>query len=99
MSSFLWQIGPYWWVMTFGKHHLSLAIYGLRPYPASLAFLANLPPQQPPGQFPCFGPGGPSELPGASGPWSHPFDYEVWGPFRPLRPLQSVGRNPWPLFA
>ncbi|MBW0479590.1 hypothetical protein O181_019305 [Austropuccinia psidii MF-1] len=47
-----------------------------------LGLFSNSPPHQPPVQYLFFGPGGPSGLPGASGPsshhqglWPNPFDY------------------------
>ncbi|MBW0512934.1 hypothetical protein O181_052649 [Austropuccinia psidii MF-1] len=43
MSSSSWQIGPYWCFIAFGPHHLSLAIYGSRPYPALFRLFDQLP--------------------------------------------------------
>ncbi|MBW0532225.1 hypothetical protein O181_071940 [Austropuccinia psidii MF-1] len=83
---------------------------GLIPHP--LAFLANSPSHQPPGQYPFSGPGGPAGLPGASfslqpppGPLAPPLSLWGFGPFRP--PMASPAHSPYavdrqilrPLFA
>ncbi|MBW0483242.1 hypothetical protein O181_022957 [Austropuccinia psidii MF-1] len=53
ISSVLWPIRPFvvlygFWAICTSSGHI------LKP----LALLANSPPHQPPGQYPCFGPGG-----------------------------------------
>ncbi|MBW0475940.1 hypothetical protein O181_015655 [Austropuccinia psidii MF-1] len=53
-SSVLWPIGPFWRFMAFGDIS-PLTGHILQP----LALSANSPPHQTPGQYLCFGPGGP----------------------------------------
>ncbi|MBW0508050.1 hypothetical protein O181_047765 [Austropuccinia psidii MF-1] len=68
-----------------------------RPYPASVASLANYASHHPPGQYLISGPGGLFTLPEASGPSDT--IQRVWGlsgpnmPFRP--PTASMVRGPW----
>ncbi|MBW0503643.1 hypothetical protein O181_043358 [Austropuccinia psidii MF-1] len=87
--------------MAFGPHLLSLANYGLRPYPALIGLFGQSSTSPTPRSIPLFwGWGGPSGLPGSFGPSSHhPFDYGVFGPFRPpaasmVRGLPPISHGP-----
>ncbi|MBW0560751.1 hypothetical protein O181_100466 [Austropuccinia psidii MF-1] len=54
MASVLWPIGSFWCFMAFGPYHLSLATYGLRPYPATIGPFSQFSTSPTPRPVPLF---------------------------------------------
>ncbi|MBW0558976.1 hypothetical protein O181_098691 [Austropuccinia psidii MF-1] len=54
MSSVLWPIGPFLCFIAFGPYNLSLAPYGLRPYPSTIGPYGQLSTSPTPWPIPFF---------------------------------------------
>ncbi|MBW0509448.1 hypothetical protein O181_049163 [Austropuccinia psidii MF-1] len=50
----LWPIGSFWCFMDFGPYHLSLATYGLRPYPLTIGISGQFSTSPIPSPIPLF---------------------------------------------
>ncbi|MBW0575179.1 hypothetical protein O181_114894 [Austropuccinia psidii MF-1] len=80
MSSFPLPIGTYWCFMAFGPHHLSLAFYDPRPYPALIGLFGQLSTSPIPRPIPLF--------------WAWGVHLDFQGPLAPLATISFLRPTP-----